>query len=92
VAKPLRVERLFSFSAPTSDGPTWEDAMNTFRKATQARSVMFLVSYDDARTAYLWVDDLGKASDLRAVGLIARAQQEQGTLPEGRIASIRRIR
>jgi hypothetical protein len=66
--------------------------MNTFRKATQARSVMFLVSYDDARTAYLWVDDLGKASDLRAVGLIARAQQEQGTLPEGRIASIRRIR
>jgi hypothetical protein len=86
------VERLFSFSAPTSDGSTWEDAMNTFRKAAQAKSVMFLVSYDDARTAYLWVDDPAKAGDLRAVGLIARAQQEQGTLPEGRIASIRRIR
>jgi hypothetical protein len=74
------------------DGKTGEDAMNTFRKATAAKSVMFTVDYADARRAYLWVDNLGKASDPRAVGLIARAQQEQGTLPGGDITSIRRVR
>ncbi|WP_160884780.1 hypothetical protein [Microvirga makkahensis] len=66
--------------------------MNTFRKAPAAKSVMFVVDYDDARRAYLWVDDPAKAGDTRTIGLIARAQQEQGTLPEGTITSIRRIR
>jgi hypothetical protein len=65
--------------------------MNTFRKYTPSKSVMFVVTYDDARTAYLWVDDLRPGSDL-AVGPIARAQQEQGALPEGNITSIRRVR
>jgi hypothetical protein len=67
-------------------------AMNMFRKATPAKSVMFIVSFDDARTAYLWVDDLAAARDNGAVGSIARLQQEQGTLPEGKITSIRRVR
>ena len=42
--------------------------------------------------AYLWVDNPTRAGDDRAVGLIARAQQEQGTLPEGNITSIKRVR
>ncbi|WP_445501691.1 hypothetical protein [Microvirga sp. G4-2] len=66
--------------------------MNTFRKTAPAKSVMFVVDYDDARRAYLWIDNPEKASDSRAIGLIARAQQEQGTLPGGNISSIRRIR
>jgi len=66
--------------------------MNTFRRATAAKSVMFVVDYDDARRAYLWVNDPVKSGDTRAIGLIARAQQEQGALPEGTITSIRRIR
>ncbi|MET0527532.1 hypothetical protein [Microvirga sp. P5_D2] len=66
--------------------------MNTFRRANPAKTVMFVVDYDDARRAYLWVDDLTKANDSRAIALIARAQQEQGTLPEGTITGIRRIR
>jgi hypothetical protein len=66
--------------------------MNTFRKATPAKSVMFSVDYDDARRAYLWIDNPAKANDTREVGLIARAQQEQGTLPDGNIVSIRRVR
>ncbi|MCB5173724.1 MULTISPECIES: hypothetical protein [Microvirga] len=66
--------------------------MSTFRKYTPAKSVMFLVNYDDARTAYLWIDNPSQAADTRVVGTIARAQQEQGTLPEGTITSIRRIR
>ena len=66
--------------------------MSMFRKATAAKSVMFAVHSDDARTAYLWIDNPAKANDTRTVGLIARAQQEQGTLPEGNITSIKRVR
>jgi hypothetical protein len=69
-----------------------EVLMTPFRKSTPAKSVMFLVNYDDARTAYLWIDNPAKAGDPRTVGLIARAQQKQGTLPEGNIATIRRVR
>jgi hypothetical protein len=53
---------------------------------------MFLVNYDDGRAAYLWVDDPAKGTDIWTVGVIARAQQGRGTLPEGTIASIRRVR
>ncbi len=66
--------------------------MSPFRKTTPAKSVMFVVNYDDARTAYLWIDDPRKADSTQAISLIARAQQEQGTLPEGNITSIRRVR
>lgn len=66
--------------------------MNTFRKTNPAKSVMFVVNYDDARTAYLWIDNPAKAGDARNVELIARSQQEQGTLPEGNITTIRRVR
>jgi hypothetical protein len=68
-----------------------EDPMNTFRKTTPTKSVMFVVTYDDARTAYLWVDSMRAGGD-QAVAPIARAQQEQGTLPEGNITSIKRVR
>ena len=66
--------------------------MNTFRKHTFPKSVMFVVSYDDARTAYLWIDHTAGAVDDRAIGSTARAQQEQGVLPEGNIISIKRVR
>ena len=73
-------------------GQPREKTMNTFRKFAPVKSVMFVVNYDNARTAYLWIDDPAKASDTRSISLIARAQQEQGTLPEGNITSIRRVR
>ena len=71
--------------------------MYTFRKAPPAKSVMFMavmfmVNYGDGRTAYLWVEDPVEAGDTYAVSLIARARQEQGTLPDGNITSIRRVR
>jgi hypothetical protein len=73
-----------------------EDAMNTlmntFRKSAPAKSLMFALTYDDARTAYLWVDNASKADDERLVGSIARLQQEQGTLPPGTIIRIKRVR
>ncbi|KLK89856.1 hypothetical protein AA309_29000 [Microvirga vignae] len=66
--------------------------MSMFRKSTPAKSVIFAVNYDDARTAYLWIDNPAKANDNRIVSLIARAQQEKGSLPEGTITSIKRVR
>lgn len=66
--------------------------MTMFRKSTPPKSVMFAVRYDDARTAYLWVDDVATARDSIAVDAIARQQQEQGALPEGKITSVRRVR
>ena len=62
------------------------------KNQSSAKSVMFVVNFDDDRTAYLWIDTPAKANDNRVVSSIARAQQEQGTLPEGNITSIKRVR
>ena len=53
---------------------------------------MFAVNYDDGRTAYLFVENHGKSSDDRLLASIARERQAQGTLREGNIASIKRVR
>jgi hypothetical protein len=66
--------------------------MYTFRKPAPAKSVMFAVNYDDGRTAYLVIENHGKPSDDYLVGPIAKERQEQGTLPEGNITSIKRVR
>ena len=66
--------------------------MSMFRKSTPAKSVIFAVNYDDARTAYLGIENPLNVFDNRAVCLIARAQQEKGALPEGNITSIKRVR
>lgn len=66
--------------------------MRPFRKTTPAKSVMFAVNYDDARTAYLWINDPRMADSPQVISSIARAQQAQGALPEGNITSIRRVR
>ena len=69
-----------------------EGTMRMFRKSSPAKSVMFAVNYDDARTAYLWIDNPVNVGDNRVVSTIARAQQEKGALPEGTITSIKRVR
>jgi hypothetical protein len=69
-----------------------ENVMRTFRKTTHPKSVMFAVSYDDGRTAYLVVEHHGQSSEDYMVGAIAREHQEQGTLPEGTITGIKRVR
>jgi hypothetical protein len=89
--EPLPGGAAFLLNGQRPNGRTGEKTMYTFRKAP-AKSVMFVVDYDDARRAYLWIDNPEKASDTRIVEMMARAQQEQGTLPEGTITSIRRVR
>ncbi len=66
--------------------------MHTFRKPTYGKSVMFAVNYDDGRTAYLVIEGHGKSGEDHLVAPIARERQEQGVLPEGTIASIKRVR
>jgi hypothetical protein len=66
--------------------------MRPFRKTFHPKSVMFAVSYDDGRTAYLVVENHGQSGDDYLVAPIAREQQEQGNLPEGTITGIRRVR
>jgi hypothetical protein len=68
-----------------------EDASEHVPESNPTKSVVFVVTYDDARTAYLWIDAMKTADDW-TVGAIARAQQEQGTLPEGNITGIKRVR
>jgi hypothetical protein len=66
--------------------------MHTFKKASYAKSVMFAVNFEDGRTAYLVVENHGKTSDDYLVGPIAKERQEAGLLPDGAIASIKRVR
>ena len=51
--EPLSPGAAFLFGARPSRDGFYEDAMNTFRKSTLGKSLMFAVTYDDARTAYL---------------------------------------
>jgi hypothetical protein len=66
--------------------------MNTFRRTPPAKSVMFAVTYDDGRTAYMVVENHGKASDDYRAGPIAKDRQESGELPGGTIVGVKRVR
>ena len=58
--------------------------MFRFRKANHTKSVMFAVTYDDGRTAYMFIENHGPASEDDFVGATARDQQNRGQLPEAR--------
>lgn len=66
--------------------------MNTFRRTPPAKSVMFAVNYDDGRTAYMVVENHGKANDDYRAGPIAKDRQASGELPDGTIVGIKRVR
>jgi hypothetical protein len=66
--------------------------MQAFRKSSFSRSVMFAVSFDDGRTAYLVIDNHGTADQDYRVGVVARERQALGQLPEGTITGIKRVR
>jgi hypothetical protein len=63
----------------------------SFRKAAPSRSSMYLVTYDDGRTAYFWLDAQARVDDLRLV-TVARERQAAGALPDGEIRSVRAVR
>jgi hypothetical protein len=85
----------FAPSAPDAEQQRGFSMYASFRRPPPTKTVTFAVNYDDGRTAYLWLDDATKGSakgDDHLVGAVARERQEQGVLPEGTIASIKRVR
>ena len=66
--------------------------MHQFRKVNHPKSVMFAVSYDDGRTAYMIVENHGPPSEDYAIGATAREQQKSGQLPDGTITGVKRVR
>jgi hypothetical protein len=66
--------------------------MYSFKRSSFAKSVMFAVNYEDGRTAYLVIENHGASGHDHRVSAIARERQEQGSLPEGTIAGIKRVR
>jgi hypothetical protein len=63
----------------------------TFRKFSRTASAMALVTFVDGRTAYLWLDGAARTDDLLLMS-IARDQQAAGTIPDGDIRTVRRVR
>jgi hypothetical protein len=66
--------------------------MHYFRKTNYTKSVMFAVSYDDGRTAYMVIENHGSPSEDYLVGATAREQQKLGQLPDGSITGVKRVR
>ena len=63
-----------------------------FRRTNPTKSVMFAVTYDDGRTAYMVIENHGSPSEDYAVGATAREHQNRGLLPDGTILSVKRVR
>ena len=55
-------------------------------------SVMFAAHYRDGRVAYFVVDNHGPASGDHLAGMLAVERQEKGEIPEGEIATVKRVR
>ena len=55
-------------------------------------NIMFAVNFDDGRTAYITISPKLVAAGDHVAGTIARERQSKGEIPEGTIASVRRVR
>ncbi len=66
--------------------------MYQFRRTNHPKSVMFAVSYDDGRTAYMVVENHGPPTEDYTIGATAREQQRAGQLPDGTIIGVKRVR
>ena len=63
-----------------------------FRKTNHPKSVMFAVTYEDGRTAYMVVENHGPPTEDYAIGATAREHQKSGQLPDGTITGVKRVR
>jgi hypothetical protein len=63
-----------------------------WEKRKRDQNIMFAVNYDDGRAAYLTISPYLLRDGDHVVPTIVRDRQEKGELPEGQIASIRRVR
>jgi hypothetical protein len=63
-----------------------------WEKRKRDHNIMFAVNYDHGRAAYLTISPYLLRDGDHVVPTIVRHRQEKGELPEGQIASIRRVR
>ena len=55
-------------------------------------NTMFAVNYEDGRTAYITISPKVLAAGDHVARLVARERQMKGEIPEGDIASVKRVR
>jgi hypothetical protein len=55
-------------------------------------NIMFAVNYDDGRTAYITISPKVLGAGDHVARTVARERQDKGEIPEGEIASVKRVR
>ncbi len=55
-------------------------------------NIMFAVNFEDGRTAYITISPKLLQPGEHVARIIARERQETGEIPEGEIASVKRVR
>jgi hypothetical protein len=66
--------------------------MNWDNRRKRDPNVMFAVNYGDGRTAYITISPKALEAGDHVTRMIARERQEKGEIPEGEIASVKRVR
>jgi hypothetical protein len=62
------------------------------RRRARDPNTMFAVNYKDGRTAYLTISPHLLREGAHVVPDIVRKRQEKGEIPDGEIASVKRVR
>jgi hypothetical protein len=55
-------------------------------------NIMFAVNYEDGRTAYITIKPKVLEPGDHVARTVARERQDKGEIPEGEIASVKRVR
>jgi hypothetical protein len=55
-------------------------------------NIMFAVNYEDGRTAYITVSPKMLEAGDHVARTVVRERQDKGEIPEGEIASVKRVR
>ena len=63
-----------------------------WEKRKRDHKVMFAVSYQDGRTAYITISPNTIRSGDHIARMIARERQDTGEIPEGEIVAVKRVR
>ena len=66
--------------------------MNWDNRRKRDPNIMFAVNYEDGRTAYITIKPKALESGDHVSRSVARERQAKGEIPEGEIASVKRVR
>jgi uncharacterized membrane protein len=69
-----------------------ENRMNWDNRRKRDTNVMFAVNFEDGRTAYITISPKALGPGDHVARTVARERQARGEIPEGEIASVKRVR